>query len=178
MSKPRLKVLNKSQFLIILRQPAVMFYSNFLHMTGTKTATKNGVYNNTDLNYEMASHLNRVSGNYYLKSHNRTQNKHHNPKNPWLPLLFLRMKLASSKCFEPCKQQLEAFFATRDYYCENGQSTRTPYQSNTQCAFFKLHNLETLDFSTWPTIEEESWLSQNVLNHVFVYAIWLNKPLI
>ena len=37
----------------------------------------------------------------------------------------------------------------------------------------KLHNLETLDFLTSPTIEEESWLAQNVLKHVFVYAIWL-----
>ena len=38
---------------------------------------------------------------------------------------------------------------------------------------FKLHNQETLDFLTSPTIEEESWLAQNVLKHVFVYAIWL-----
>ena len=30
-----------------------------------------------------------------------------------------------------------------------------------------------MDFLTLPTIEEESWLAQNVLKHVFVYAIWL-----
>ena len=48
------------------------------------------------------------------------------------------------------------------------QSKQTNNISN-----FKLHNLETLDFLTLPTIEEESWLAQNVLKHVFVYAIWL-----
>ena len=48
------------------------------------------------------------------------------------------------------------------------QIKQTNYTPN-----FKLHNLETLDFLTLPTIEEESWLAQNVLKHVFVYAIWL-----
>ena len=44
------------------------------------------------------------------------------------------------------------------------QIKQTNYTPN-----FKLHNLETLDFLTSPTIEEESWLAQNVLKHVFVY---------
>ena len=74
-----------------------------------------------------------------------------------------------------CKQQLEAF---RPPGITTVQMAKVPELHIKQCSFFKLHNLETLDFSTLPTIEEASWLPQNVLKHVFVSTIWLYKPLI